>query len=98
MCVCVGGSVVKGVIQFMYIHCYMHNGNRHESSKPTPALVAPINNCAAANQRALLSEMRCSQVVPYLTTPVTTPVPTPTPILITVTCDSENMKDNQANV
>ena len=63
MCVCVcvsvsgcGLGVGMGGPQLLYNY-YMHNGNSHKSSKPTPALVPPlsyhINNCAAANLHKL---------------------------------------------
>ena len=58
----VGGCVCGvGGLQLLYNY-YLHNGNRHKSSKPTPALVPPlsyhINNHAAAN----LSTKRVRQV------------------------------------
>ena len=98
VCVCVGVGVGGwvGGLQLLYNY-YMHNGNGHKSSKPTPALVPPlsyhINNCAAAN----LSTKRAVMVfqeshISALSSPVPTPVPTP------VTCNSEDMKDNQANM
>ena len=64
-CVSVGGWVGIQYMYIMYIcgyihllyNYYMHNGNRHKSSKPTPALVPPlsyhINNCAPANLHKL---------------------------------------------
>ena len=59
VCVCVGvGACGLGVggPQLLYNY-YLHNGNRHKSSKSTPAHVPPlsyrINNCAAANLHKL---------------------------------------------